>query len=181
VDAGPTDERPNGWFEEQTAWLRPMIRRRLGNLDFADEVLQEVMLVASQSSSVPKDPHHRGPWLARVAIRQCAMTVRSWCRRNRREAIYAETRDQSQQSVGCDPIEFLLACEQRELVRQAMQQLDPLLKKILVMKYVSGHSYKEIGIRLNMEVSAVEYRLAVAKQTLRGHMTEAGYGVSDDE
>lgn len=162
------------WIVGQVDWLRRLIDRRVQPLDCGDEVLQEVLVAASQSNSLPSEPEQRAPWLARVAIRQSAMALRSWCRRRRREAEYLSARESSEDPLANDPIYALLLSERREFVREQLARLDPQQREVLVLKYVAGCSYKEIAKRLSMDVAAVEYRLTQARKTLRRRLVEAG-------
>ena len=175
-DAGEIRSRSDGdWWLGHADWLRRLIDRRVRPLDCGDEVLQEVFVAASSSAKIPTDPSEQEPWLARVAIRQCALALRSWCRRQRREAEYVATKTAADQRLEEDPIYWLMMCERRAFVRDQLAGLESRLRDLLVLKYVKGLTYKEIAKRLNMDVAAVEYRLAEARKTLRRRLVEAGF------
>ena len=144
-----------GWLLGHVDWLKRLIRRRVWPLDCDDEVLQEVLLAASRSASLPEAPAEREPWLARVAVRQCAIVLRSWGRRQRREAEYVAAKSAAEDRLADDPIYWLMMCERRDFVRDQLGRLDPRSRELLVLKYVHGCSYKEIAIRLCMDVAAV--------------------------
>lgn len=162
------------WVLGHVDWLRRLIDRRVRPLDCGDEVLQEVLVAASQSESLPVEPEQRAPWLARVAIRQSALALRSWCRRKRREAEYLSAREATEDPLANDPIYALLLSERREFVREQLTLLDPAQRELLVLKYVAGCSYRDIARRLSMDVGAVEYRLTQARKTLRRRLVDAG-------
>ena len=162
------------WAVEHCDWLRRLIQRRVKPLDCGDEVLQEVLIAASRSALTDVPAEQQAPWLTRVALRQCAMAWRSWTRRQRREDQYAASWQQRGGTPADDPIFGLIADEQRQLVRRQIGQLEPLYREILMLKYVNGCTYREIGQRLGMEVSAVEYRLALARRALRRALVDAG-------
>ena len=166
----------SGWMLVHSDWLRRLIERRVQPLDCGDEVLQEVSFAGRQSSTIPSEPPEREPWLARVAISQCALALRSWCRRRRRETEYVAARELDGDPLANDPIYGLLLSERREFVREQLGRLDPVLKELLMLKYVAGHSYKDIAKRLNMDVATVEYRLSQARKMLRRRLVEAGLG-----
>jgi RNA polymerase sigma-70 factor (ECF subfamily) len=163
-------------------WLKRLIQRRLRPLDCGDEVLQEVLVAASLSRKIPEAIADQEPWLARVAIRQCAMALRSWGRRQRREAEYVASKNAAEDRLADDPIYWLMMCERRDFVRDQLARLEPHLRELLVLKYVHGCTYKEIATRLKMDVSAVEYRLSEARKTMRKRLIEAGCdeGHNDD-
>jgi RNA polymerase sigma-70 factor (ECF subfamily) len=163
-------------LESHTDWLRRLIDRRVRPLGCTEEVLQEVMLAATKSPHWPTAEADQSPWLARVALRQCAMALRSWVRRQRRESNYASEQSTADRYLAEDPIYALIASEQRELIREQLGTLDSTAKSLLVMKYVQGLSYRQIGERLNWEVSTVEYRLAEARKQLRRRLVAVGLG-----
>lgn len=163
------------WLLGHADWLKRLIQRRVWPLDSVDEVLQEVFLAASRSPNLPEVPAEQEPWLARVAIRQCAMVLRSWGRRQRREAEYVAAKDAAADRLGDDPIYWLMLCERRDSVRDQLGRLEPRLRELLVLKYVNGFSYKEIAKRLSMDVAAVEYRLAEARKVMRNRLVDAGF------
>jgi len=163
------------WLLGHVEWLKRLIQRRVRPLDCCDEVLQEVLLAASRSTNLPDVPAEQESWLARVAIRQCAMAFRSWGRRQRRESEYVELKNAATDQLAEDPIYWLMMCERRDFVRDQLGQLDPRMRELLVLKYVIGCTYKEIASRLSMDVAAVEYRLAEARKTMRRRLVEAGF------
>ncbi len=163
-------------------WLRRLIDRRIRPLDCGEEVLQEVLIAATRSNALPEDADEHPPWLARVAIRQCALALRTWGRRQRRETHYAVAQQDADHRLSDDPIYSLIASEQRDLVRQQLGQLEPLYRDLLILKYVHGCTYREMADRLGMEVGAVEYRLSEAKRMLRRQLVAAGLeGNPNDE
>lgn len=170
----------SAWLAEHVGWLQRLIERRVSPLDCGDEVLQEVLLAASRSTNLPEQPSEQQPWLARVAIRQSALALRTWCRRRRREAEYAASKSMAEDRLSSDPIYWLMTCERRDTVRQQLTKLEPRLRDLLIMKYVKGLTYKDIASCLNMDVSAVEYRLSEARKTLRLRLLEAGFDEGRD-
>lgn len=164
--------RDVAWALQHTEALRRVVRRRVQPLDCCEEVLQEVWIAAAHAERVPEEPEEQLPWLVTVAIRQAAMALRSWGRRQRREAVYAEQREVD--PVAHDPAFALLADERRTLLREQMERLPEQLRMLLQMKYVWGLTYREIGKRTGMELTAVEYQLTKARQQLRRRLVEAG-------
>lgn len=169
-DAG--EERDVAWALQHAEALRRVVRRRVQPLDCCEEVLQEVWIAAARAPRVPDDPEEQLPWLVTVAIRQSAMALRSWGRRQRRETVYAEQRDVD--PVAQDPAFALLADERRTLLREQMERLPEQLRTLLQMKYVVGLTYREISKRTGMELTAVEYKLTKARQLLRRRLVEVG-------
>jgi RNA polymerase sigma-70 factor (ECF subfamily) len=66
-----------------------------------------------------------------------------------------------------DPLEWLLARERREQIRQAIRELAPRDAEILLLKYTENWNYHQIAAHLGVSHSAVEARLHRARRRLR--------------
>jgi RNA polymerase sigma-70 factor (ECF subfamily) len=66
-----------------------------------------------------------------------------------------------------DPLDWLLAEEQRALVRRALEQLPRRDAEILLLKYTENWTYRQLAEHLGLSTSAVEARLHRARQTMR--------------
>ena len=65
--------------------------------------------------------------------------------------------------------------EQREIVRRALDRLDPSLRSILVLRYFAELDSKEIGRTLDLSDSTVRSRLRTARAQLASQLKRAGY------
>ena len=63
--------------------------------------------------------------------------------------------------------EWLLANEQRDLLKTAISQLPELDREIVLLRFGHNWTYKRLAERLGTTARAVEYRLVRAKQNLR--------------
>ena len=72
-----------------------------------------------------------------------------------------------------NPLQWLLSDERRQLVRDALKQLQPRDAELLLLKYTENWSYQEIADHLNMTISAVESRLHRARKRMRQVLTSA--------
>lgn len=52
-------------------------------------------------------------------------------------------------------------------IRRHMASIDEISRQVLIMKYVLGMSYKEIGVKLNMTPKHVDTRILRAKEKVR--------------
>ncbi len=159
---------PDGQVRDHLRWLRSVIWARLREPEAVEEVLQEVLLAYARH----RPEQHNGqlaPWLYRVAVRQCLLYRRRQARwqRRQRQAQVQRTRTQPQQERGLDPLQWLLAQERRQLVRQALEQLPPRDAQVLLMKYADGLSYQQIAARLGVSQASVESRLHRARAKMR--------------
>lgn len=147
------------------AWLRTVIASRLGEPQAVDEVLQEVALAAVRQKAPIADPTKVAPWLYRLAIRQSLMYRRRVGRARRHLSRYAEVYEP--RDAASDPLQWLLADEQRSLIRAALARLARRDAEILMLKYTQSWSYNQIAQHLGLSESAVEARLHRARRKLR--------------
>ncbi len=156
----------SAWSEHER-WLRAVVYARLRDREATDEVMQNVA-VAAASQSDPGGVRNLGPWLYRVAVRQCILFRRQCGRRRKLLENYArhqESRDH--RSPDPDPLSWLLSGERRDMVRQALMTLPGRDMEILLLKYGENWSYQQIAQRLAVSQSAVEARLHRARARLR--------------
>lgn len=150
-------------------WLRTALFARLQNADAVDEVMQELAVVALRASSPVRDESRIGPWLYRVAVRQALLYHRSRGRSRKTENGFREAldrRDEEAREYG-DPHSRALSSERNERVRGEVAALPRRDREILLLKYAEDLSYREIGDRLGLSVSAVEARLHRTRMRLR--------------
>lgn len=167
--SGPAEE-----FVSHQGWLRTVLLSRLGNREEADEVMQEIAL-AAVSQSAKRQPIERvGPWLYRVAIRQVLLLRR---RQGRRRRLLVNVATKTQVSDECtktrSPLEWMLCQERGQQVQAVMSMLDERDRQLLLLKYVDGLSYEEIGNTLGVTASSVQSRLHRARKLLRHHLLTA--------
>jgi RNA polymerase sigma-70 factor (ECF subfamily) len=163
-----TTDWPAVW-ETHRRWLRTAVWSRLGEGQAVDDVLQEVALAAAKGLSAVRDPSKVGPWLYRVAIRQSLLYRRRAGRRRRLEERFAVTQGERNQT--CEPLGWLLAQEERELVRRALRRLPDRDTEILMLKYTEDWTYRDLAEHLGVSVPAVEARLHRARKRMRAALT----------
>jgi RNA polymerase sigma-70 factor (ECF subfamily) len=66
-----------------------------------------------------------------------------------------------------DPLDWLLAKEQRALVRRALEQLPRRDAEMLLLKYTENWTYRQLAEHLGLSTSAVEARLHRARHAIR--------------
>ncbi len=162
---------PAAEFASHQVWLRTVILSRLGNREEADEVLQEVALAAANQSSRPEVIHRVGPWLYRVALRQILLLRR---RQGRRRKLLAGFTTRTCVTDECPhsstPLEWMLSEERGQMVKQGLASLSERDRQLLMLKYIDGLSYEEIGAILGVTASSVQSRLHRARKLLRNKL-----------
>lgn len=164
-------------LQEHQSWLRRVIESRVKDASIADDVFQEVSEAALSSSNPPTSDQHFGPWLCRVALRQCALVARRAIRHRRLVVQVAERGESAAEPV--DPIYWLIAEEQRDLVHKAFVQLDSQSRQILTWKYIERRTYEAIAQRLKITRHVCEYRVLRARQALRCALLNVGFEGDD--
>lgn len=177
--AGPPDESRGrttaiDWpavLAQHGRWLRTVVLSRLGEPQAVDEVMQEVSLAAVEQRAPLNDPAKVAPWLYRLAVMQSLMYRRKRGRQRKLSDRYAErVRPGEGESKTLDPLVWLMADEQRQLIRRALDHLPPRDAEILLLKYTEDWSYHQLAERLGVSHSAVEARLHRARQRLRSEL-----------
>lgn len=156
-------------LQRNERWLRTIVYARLGEPGAVEDVFQEVALAAVKQSAPITDPTKVAPWLYRLAVRQVLLYRRKMGRRRRLLQNYSQrVHEPGQgQSPNLDPLQWLLAQERRELVRQALGELRRGDAEILMLKYAENWSYHQIADHLDVSHSAVEARLHRARERMR--------------
>lgn len=154
-------------LEANRRWLSTVIHARLSDHQAAEDVLQEVALAAICQSTKPTDPTKVAPWLYRVALRKVINHHRSTGRRRKLvDGVIAAGRA-TDHAAELAPGEWLLQAERLNSVTEAMKQLDPQDRLILMLKYTEGWGYQELSEHLGISIKTVEYRLLKARKSLR--------------
>ncbi len=111
------------------------------------------------------DPTYRlSTWLYRIAVNVCRDAWRSGRAREQREAKESE----SLADHDTREPEALLAARRRALaVREALDQLRPAYREILVLKDMQELSYEEIHVITGAPITALKIRAIRARQKLR--------------
>ena len=157
---------------ENEGWLRRLIVARTASAELVDDLLQDVSLAVTQSTARPTRSGEVGPWLCKIAIRQCALALRSRGRQQRKLDRFRQTCNENDD--GSDPIFCLMHAEQREIIRDELRSLEPQQRELLVWKFVQSMSYKQIAARLEITSHAAEYRVIEARKQLRRRLQARG-------
>ena len=148
-------------------WLVTVLLARGVEAGAIEEVLQEVGSAAIANASQLKEVHKVAPWLYRIAVVQALQYRRRLGRQKKLVERYAERVPESTTSSEPDPLGWLLAKEQRQLVRQAIAAMPGRDAEMLLLKYTQDWSYRELADHLGISTSAVEARLHRARQKMR--------------
>jgi RNA polymerase sigma factor (sigma-70 family) len=152
---------------EHGRWLRTVLIARGVERGALDEVLQETAREAWRNAGSLRDASRLAPWLYRIAVTQALLYRRRIGRGRKLVERYADSGAAPTEAVDDDPLAWLLAEEQQQLVRRAIATLGSRDAEILLLKYTENWSYRELARRLGASESAVEARLHRARARLR--------------
>lgn len=158
--------------------------RLVGNDAETEEIVQEVFLTVYQKCQSFRGDSAFSTWLYSLATNACLTRLRR--RRRSREisldAFLPRYRTDGHHQVRpvfnwADEVECRLEKDElHELLQQAINQLPPMEKAVIVLSDVEGVPDREIGETLGLSIPAVKARLHRARLFLRGKLADAlGY------
>jgi RNA polymerase sigma-70 factor (ECF subfamily) len=137
---------------EETALLRYAFSLT-GRRAVAEEIVQEVFLQLHRRWDEVDSPK---AWLMR-SVRNRAFTH---VRDNKRELLRGDDGKPPFPTVGDEtPEETILRMEATGVLRQLLEQLDPMDQKLVKLKYFDGQKYRQISDQTGLSVGNVGYRL----------------------
>ena len=154
--------------------VRGLVHHHLHREDDLDDALQEIFLKAFQALPHFGKRSNFYTWLFRIASNYCIDRLR----KRRFDTISldsSETRDAIQAKLPethDTPEESFARSQRVDLVKKALQRLDPLYQSILVLREIEGLSYEEIVETLGINMGTVKSRLARARVELRKTLEE---------
>ena len=152
---------------EHRRWLATVLRARGVEASAVEELLQEVSAAAVERASRLRDPSKVAPWLYRIAVVTALQHRRRLGRKRKLEEKFAATQAATSVSAEPDPLAWLLADEQRSLVRQAIASLPAKDAEILLLKHTADWSSRQLSQHLGISESAVDARLNLARKRIR--------------
>jgi len=150
------------------AMLRTIAARMTNDEADAEDVLQESLSKAWVKLASFNERSTLSTWLARIVM-NTALDHRSQRvhRERAQQDAYTASRRKEPQS---DALEQAEAAEQRELVRRAVDRLNPNHRAVIVLHGLQGRSYAEVAQVLQCPIGTVMSRVHYAKLALRKEM-----------
>lgn len=145
--------------------------RIVGNAEDAADMTQETFLKAWKNLESFHMESSLSTWLYRLANNCCLDLLRS---KKRKPTISIVREDEEGEEQAYDPAdpspqpdELLIQKEERQLLQDALQSLDPQQRAILTLRVVNDMSYEDISQVLQIKEGTVKSRLARARENLR--------------
>ena len=167
------DERcsvPSSSSQLPAVWhdIEPELGRLAGamghNGSTAEDILQDVYLTALRKCPPDMERTELRRWLFRVTTNRCNLEHRR--RKTRRSALQNWWRLRPSRNAEEQTTSEVVREEQRELVRNALHQLDELQRSVLVLRYFIDLDSQEISRILNIPDSTVRSHLRKARLRL---------------
>jgi len=166
-------------FKLNSAKLYNVALRILGgDASDAEEVLQDVFMTAFRKARMFQGNSQFSTWLYRLTVNAALGRMRR--SKKHKEVEYEEFLPKFQKDGhhqvrpvvdwSDTPDEYYGLQETRALLAQALNQLKPVDKSVVVLSDVEGLSDKQIAETLNLTVSAVKTRLHRGRLFLRGKL-----------
>jgi RNA polymerase sigma-70 factor, ECF subfamily len=174
-------------FQRYFAVVYRQAIRLTGNREEAEEVVQEVFLTVYEKAHTFRGAAAFSTWLYRVTANAALMKLR---RRKKGEEqalddFLPSFREDGHHLVRpvvdwSNELEEHVANEERQrLIQQALDQLAPVDKAVVVLSDLEGLSDREIAAALGLSISAVKARLHRSRLFLRGKLAASlGYSPS---
>jgi RNA polymerase sigma-70 factor (ECF subfamily) len=132
----------------------------LRNAADAEEVAQEAFIRAYRCFYRLRDRERFRGWLARIAWRLALDRWRSASRRERREQIAAEPAPVQNAE------ELAASWEFQGRLQQAVDELPPKLRQVLILAAVEGYNIREVAGLLGLPDGTVKSRLHLARKAM---------------
>jgi len=147
--------------------LRQTVASQLsgGHEDTVDDIMQEVAIAATSSSSPPELEEKALPWLRQIARHKIQDHWRTVYRQKRLNESLEETPANTQTVL--TPFEWVMKVESRDSILSALQQLPEDDRSLIIQKYRLEKNCHEIAKENGLSLKSIEYRLSRARRRLR--------------
>lgn len=139
----------------------------LGKCPEAEDVGQETFIRFYHSLKNFRGESGVGTYLTRIAIN---LSLNELKRRKRRSLIFFRKKDEEHRDIE-DETATKPAGDEKEIVRRAIQKLDPKYRSVIVLRLLDGYSTAETAQILNVPPGTVLSRLARGQQKLKQILT----------
>jgi len=160
-------------WDEAASELSGVVRAMGFEHDRVEDLLQDVYLTAWQKSPSVTDRTDLRRWLFKVTVNRCNLEHRR--RKRWRSMVETVARLWIVSPAVNEAEERARRNEERELVHQALDALEPHLRSVLVLRYFLELDSKEIGLILGIPDSTVRSQLRSGRKHLAHALRQAGY------
>lgn len=165
-------------YRENKGLIRGIIRRYLGRGADIDDLLQETFLRAF-AAQMHTEVRHPKAFLLRIARNLSISEARKKVSTNSFSIEDFADSDVLNDDGAGSPEKRLSDRQRLTVLVEALAGLSPELQETFVMRKVDGLSFRQIATRLNVSVSTVEKRAALALVRIDAAVRARGYEPAD--
>jgi RNA polymerase sigma-70 factor, ECF subfamily len=170
MDAANPIQRFEDWVRRHGSAVRGFLLALVRRSDVADDLLQEVFRRAWQARQQYTEEGKSRAYLLRIADR----LVVDWQRARRPEVHWDAPQWQAAEPPAHhDPADLFAARESRQQLQAALEELQPLQRRVLLLRYYGELSFQEIantvGCPLNTALSHCRRGLLALRKILTEH------------
>ncbi len=147
---------------EHGAALGRLCMAMLGSQAEAEETAQEALIAAHDAMASYRGDGSVRSWLFGIARRMCARRIETRVRRKNKLRLVHDA--EADEGLPDDVVE---QNRRARKVREALEQLKPSERDVVVLRYESGLSYREIGVAVGIDEAAARKRTSRALVRLR--------------
>ncbi len=151
----------------------------LGNLEDADEAVQEACLTAWRRIDRLEDPGAFRAWLLRITWRKALdrrRSLRGWFKRVTRDQDDNEDVIDQIPAASAAPDDRLLARERDRVLAQMIRSLPRRLRDPFLLAASGEHRYEDIASMLGIPTGTVKWRIVEARRVLKVKLARLGFG-----
>lgn len=143
--------------------VRYFIRRLVNDVDLADELFQDTWVAVIRKIHTLKAPEKFSVWLYQIARNRVYQEFRRQKRDRELDETIPAPDDCSDEALSFEDIAELHRC---------LDELKPLQKEVLMLRFLEQMSYEQIADVLACNVGTVRSRIHNAKRALRRKLEE---------
>lgn len=166
---GGSKEALSALYDRFARQVFSLTLRMVENQSLAEEITQDVfMTVWSRGATYKSDRGSFTAWLLSVTHNRCIDELR---RRRRRARLPTMNVDDLHTEPGGNPNEVInevLATLDRKMLMEALNNIPPPQKQVVLMAYYQGLTQSEISEVLEVPLGTVKTRMRLALQKMRG-------------
>jgi RNA polymerase sigma-70 factor (ECF subfamily) len=157
--------------------------RIVGDPDVAEELAQETFVKAFAGISKFREDSTFGTWLVQIGVHVARDHIRRTQRLRERRVIsldayreaHGDDRDPPDTRASSDPLGGVEGNEAKALVRQALAQIPPEYREVLVLKHFENWPYERIAEATGDSVGTLKVRAHRARRLLRERLIDLGW------
>ena len=174
VSSGGLENRLLSLFLQERERLRRIAAGMGMGSAYAEDVLQDVSVQVLRHEGAFEDDSGMMGWLVRTTVNRCLTEHRRRFRRSASRILERRPEAADHLTGDADATERVALSEELEVVRRTLQELDPSLLSIMVLRYFCDLTSSEIAKIMEWNASTVRARLRQARMILAGKLVRRG-------